>query len=58
MTFYEGVQDNLIFSKTVKDTTKRVTLCESRQYLLLMAPVLISDAVLCIGNVRPDIIDF
>ena len=45
MRFYEEVQENSIFSGSFKDTTKTITPCETRQNLLLTAPILIKPTV-------------
>ena len=51
MRFQKEVQENQIYSKSIKDTRKRVTQCENRQNLLLTAPIPTSATVGSYGDI-------
>ena len=51
MRFKREVQENLIFSKSIKDTTKRMTLRGTRQNFLLRASILMLATILSYGDI-------
>ena len=48
---WKEVQQNSIFSKSIGDTRIKITPCETRQNVLLMALILISHTILSNGDI-------